>query len=57
MALHAERVLDRSQEGEVLDNRSVRRHADASADQYRYVIVDPVLLAGSERSVDVDLQK
>ena len=54
-ALDAEGVFDGGVEDEVLDDGRVRRDADAAADKYRHVVVDPVLLAGAERTVHVHL--
>ena len=55
MALDAKRVLDRRHVDEILQYRRIRRNAYTATDEYRHLVLEPVLLPGAVRTVDVRL--
>ena len=55
MALDTKRVLDGRHVDEILQYRRIRCDADTATDEYRHFVLEPVLLPGAVRTVDVRL--
>ena len=55
MALDTKRVLDGRHVDEILQYRRIRCDADTATDEYGHLVLEPVLLPGAIRTVDVRL--